>query len=470
MRKITAICLLAVVVFSGCAEKRSRGLKPERAENWLVTYVDTVKIGYSVMRRERLRDGYRLEGMMRMNVDMGGVKQDVRYSSEIFTAPDFSLRSFDFRFQAQGRTQNVTGVVEGRNLKLVGKGDQSRTIPLRGPVYPMAALGTLVVRRNPAPDAKFSFDVFDVSVVSVVPVQVTVLGRDTVSLNGEKQEALKMQVRLAQVEMTSWLDAEGLPLVELSPPRMRSVRTTAAQAMAEEKGRGRLDILRMFRVPVDTTVAEPARVRRAVLEITGIKPEEASLAFDYQRVIGNQPLVIEISTPSLPAEVRLPVGGQEDFLKPTLSVQCDHPEIKAKAREVVGPTDEAVQAARTLASWVFAALNKVPTASFPSALEVLRQMEGDCNEHAVLYAALARALGIPTKITVGLVYMEGAFYYHAWNEVFLGRWIPVDATLGEFPASALHLKLGEGELSEQAQVLAVVGRIGIRLKAWETSR
>jgi hypothetical protein len=82
----------------------------------------------------------------------------------------------------------------------------------------------------------------------------------------------------------------------------------------------------------------------------------------------------------------------------------------------------------------------------------------------VLFAALARSVGIPTKTAVGLIYMNRAFYYHAWNEVYLGTWIPVDATFGEFPASALHLKLAEGELSQQAEILGLVGSIGIKVK------
>ena len=37
----------------------------------------------------------------------------------------------------------------------------------------------------------------------------------------------------------------------------------------------------------------------------------------------------------------------------------------------------------------------------PSALETLKSRVGDCNEHATLFAALARSLGVPTRIAVG---------------------------------------------------------------------
>ncbi len=73
---------------------------------------------------------------------------------------------------------------------------------------------------------------------------------------------------------------------------------------------------------------------------------------------------------------------------------------------------------------VNALLEKKPTVSLPSAREVLRTKVGDCNEHTALYVALARALGIPARIDVGLVFVRGAFYYHAWPEVYIDEGRP----------------------------------------------
>ena len=88
--------------------------------------------------------------------------------------------------------------------------------------------------------------------------------------------------------------------------------------------------------------------------------------------------------------------------------------------------------AERLTRHVNAMLEKKPTVSLPSAREVLRTKIGDCNEHTVLYVAMARAIGIPARIAVGLTFVRGAFYYHAWPEVYLdegagrGYWLPVD--------------------------------------------
>jgi transglutaminase-like putative cysteine protease len=90
----------------------------------------------------------------------------------------------------------------------------------------------------------------------------------------------------------------------------------------------------------------------------------------------------------------------------------------------------------------------------------------------VLFVALARAAGLPARIDVGLVYVHGAFYYHAWPEVFLaagktkasaaetvatGHWMAVDPTLNQFPADSTHLRLLRGGLERQAAILPLIG-------------
>jgi len=78
---------------------------------------------------------------------------------------------------------------------------------------------------------------------------------------------------------------------------------------------------------------------------------------------------------------------------------------------------------------------------------------------------MARALGLPARIAVGMVYVHGAFYYHAWPEVYLdagrgrGLWLPVDPTLNQFPADATHLRLARGGLDKQAAILPLIGRL-----------
>ena len=78
---------------------------------------------------------------------------------------------------------------------------------------------------------------------------------------------------------------------------------------------------------------------------------------------------------------------------------------------------------------------------------------------------MARALGIPARIAVGLVVVR--------RRVLLPRvarglprrrrrprpWLPVDPTFNQFPADATHLRLARGGLDKQAAILPLIGRL-----------
>ncbi len=122
-------------------------------------------------------------------------------------------------------------------------------------------------------------------------------------------------------------------------------------------------------------------------------------------------------------------------------------------------------------------LAKKAAVSLPSALDVLRLREGDCNEHTYLYVALARAAGLPSRINVGIIYANGsqlpedmaerqpAFYYHAWPSVFTGEWVDMDPTLGGNLVDAAYVTLALGELEEQMRLLGVFGRLSVDILA-----
>ncbi|MEK6196395.1 MAG: transglutaminase-like domain-containing protein [Deltaproteobacteria bacterium] len=103
--------------------------------------------------------------------------------------------------------------------------------------------------------------------------------------------------------------------------------------------------------------------------------------------------------------------------------------------------------------------------SLPDALSTLENRIGDCNEHEVLFAAMARAAYLPTKVEAGVVYLNGRFFYHAWNHVDLGRsdWITADALFNQIPADVTHIRLTSGAQEDQLNILGLIGKLGITL-------
>jgi hypothetical protein len=138
-------------------------------------------------------------------------------------------------------------------------------------------------------------------------------------------------------------------------------------------------------------------------------------------------------------------------------------DILTTALGIIGDEREPRKMVQKLNQWVTDSVAKAVTFGVPNALEVLRTRKGDCNEHTQLYVALVRTLGIPARVATGLLYLNGKFYYSAWAEVWLGEWVAVDPTFGQFPADAAHLRFVVGGLSRQTELLQLMGNLKIKV-------
>ena len=160
--------------------------------------------------------------------------------------------------------------------------------------------------------------------------------------------------------------------------------------------------------------------------------------------------------------------GVAQYLAPAPFIESADAAIVATARSIVGSGRDATAAAHALVAWVNEHLEQAPSVTVPSAREVLAARRGDCNEHAVLLAALAGAAGIPARVVGGAMYLDGAFYYHAWTELWLGTWVSADAVFRQLPTDATHVKLLEGGPERHMELAGIVGEL--RFTAEESER
>ena len=110
-------------------------------------------------------------------------------------------------------------------------------------------------------------------------------------------------------------------------------------------------------------------------------------------------------------------------------------------------------------AWVATNVKQAVSPGAPDALQLLRTRRGDANDHAQLFVALARGIGIPSRVAMGVVYVNGKFYYHAWPEVFLRDWTALDPTFGQFPADASHVRLVAGGMARQPELLRLMASV-----------
>jgi transglutaminase-like putative cysteine protease len=188
-----------------------------------------------------------------------------------------------------------------------------------------------------------------------------------------------------------------------------------------------------------------------------------------QRLKGDTLTITREGPEALRAGYRLPDGAKSSmmalFLDSEPLLETRNPNIVLLARRLRGTETDPRVVAERINRWVYDSLQKSITIGVPSAAATLRARRGDCNEHTQLAVALSRAAGIPARVAAGLAYVDGKFYYHAWPEIWLDRWVAVDPTFGQFPADAAHLRLTVGGLGRQADLLRLMGPLKIDVLA-----
>ena len=213
----------------------------------------------------------------------------------------------------------------------------------------------------------------------------------------------------------------------------------------------------------DRALPTPRQLSRLELELSGVNPDSLDLDGGGQRVKGRK-LEIRVTSSGGVDREHVTAEEQNEYLHSTRFIQSDHPRllaVLAEACEISAPSEDKI---RSILAWMRRNISARPTFSLPNTLEVLQSRQGDCNEFAVLFGSLARAAGIPTRIAMGLIYLDNAFYYHAWCEcVIAGNWVTVDPIFGQFPADAAHVRLIAGEMDRQVEILPLIGNLGIKV-------
>ncbi|HEX9445829.1 MAG TPA: transglutaminase-like domain-containing protein [Candidatus Binatia bacterium] len=444
------------------------GAITEPMDEWWGVYFHGEKIGYSSQKITPEPGGYNVKSASVLRLNILETTQTVASRLEMSADGQWAMKRFDFELDSNNVRFGARGAFAAGKLSLVVDSGGHRTeseIAIRQPPYLLAALKPYIVTQDLEPGKEHIFPTFDPATLSQQLTSVTIEGRERIRIGGRMEPAIRLRQQFRGISVLSWVDGSGRTLKEESPTGLSLVRQTAEEAATVPGAKSlSLDLLAETSVAVATPIADPGRKEFLRLRLSGFELGRFPLDGGRQRLFDD---VLEIKREPLNGgrSYRLPVNAERfaSYLQPTPFVQSDHPQIRALAREIVGAETDPVKASGRIKDWVYRGLAKEPTVSIPNALEVLRTRKGDCNEHAVLFSALARAAGIPAKTAVGVVYLKGAFYYHAWSEVWLGEWVSLDPVLNQFPADVTHVKFLEGDIDRQVDILQLIGNLKIQV-------
>lgn len=314
-------------------------------------------------------------------------------------------------------------------------------------------------------------DAFDPMTLSMGKARVKCIAEQTIEILGERVDTRVVAITINGLTSKAWI-ADNEEVVQAEAPFgfvLRKITPEEAIRPVSEDSSSTL----MDSVAVQPTGMKPFRgARKMTVRFSGVSADRMPPTDETQTAVANVYTITALPEPKPETAAESEKG--QDILKNELKndafVQSDHSRIKEAAAGIVGTETETWKKAMLIYDWVFANIRKVPVFSLPSALEVLESKEGDCNEHTVLYTALARAVGVPTRIAIGLVWSEdlNGFYYHAWPEVYAaGGWTWIDPTLGQRVADATHIKLLNGSIETWPQMLPYLGQLEIEVIAIE---
>jgi hypothetical protein len=514
-----ALVAAALVLSCGCGEGPSDppsaaavDAEPEAAattledrELWEVFRIGETRVGYgrTIIRTEGQggADVVRIEGLNRLKFRRAGrqIALGVDFASR--QTPGGELIDFEASISQGPRPiQQTRGKVVGDKLEMdvttLGK-TVSSSIPWQsdfcGPLAPQ-----LDLMRNPLkPGEKRTVHELMPAANVVCRTEMAAAEYEPVDVLGQTHDLLRIDLTTTlpggQVQRsTAWMDGSGDVLrSHQEAMNMESFRASKEAALASAD-RAEFDMVLGLSVGVDLALENPHETRRIRYRLTldGGNPADVFPSGLTQEVRSIDENTAEVTVYAVrPEEAG---GGQSQDgadgppqqpgphdLESNSLVQSDDAEIAAAARQVAAGEKTTWQAALALERY---AHDKITSSNysqaFDSAAAVMKTGEGDCTEHAVLLAALARASKIPARVVIGLVYTNQTgrptFGYHMWDELYIGdRWIPMDATLGSGGIGAAHLKLahssleGASALSSFLPVAQVAGRLRIEIEEVE---
>jgi transglutaminase-like putative cysteine protease len=455
------------------------------------------RIGFASTTIDTLTTGIEITDYFVADLPLAGRVHRASARSVVLLSRGLALRTFDVQAEAAGTPLRVVGRTEGDSVVIFamdvpGQPTDTQRVAVRGPVLvPTLAPLAVALGETPKRGKTYRLPTFDPQQMRSRDVAMTVTAESLFVVDDSARfdaaakiwkSALTDTVRAWHVVgedaagFDGWVDAQGR-VVQARQPAGIVVRRMAYElafenwriardaAAASDSGPSR-DIFESTAISAGVSLGASAmsqlRVRLAGVSLAGydLAGGRQSLRGDTllveRRAVGATSFSLTTRAPEFLARFKAELAAE-----PLL--QSNDIAIVQKAIAITGLERDARRVAEKLNRWVYDSLVKEVTFSVPNALQVLRTRRGDCNEHTQLYVALARAVGIPARIATGLAFVRGKFYYHAWPEVWLDDWVPVDPTFGQFPADAAHLRFVVGGLGRQTELLRLIGNLQIQV-------
>jgi hypothetical protein len=481
MRKYLVCCGVLVLAAAPARAEAPKQVK----ETWDAAYLEGAKAGFvhTLVQQYGEGDAAVLRTVLTMDLRIRRYNAVVPLHMQTVTDETPAGRVVGVgltQFLDKGRLV-VVGRVENGELVVQSNGE-TRRLPWDPEVIGSQKQDNLLREKKAKPGDKFTFRSFEpglmlpatVRVAVKEPEEVDVLRAKKAEGGEEKVERVKQRLLRAETapdkvevggqsvplpRLVTWLDRDYEALRgEMELPglgRVTLYRTTPA--VAREGGAAPAlmpDLGLTTLIPLNRPLADPLGARSVTYRVTLKGDDDPASAFvrdDRQQAADARGDTFELTVrgSSPPAADDAEADAKPEYLKSNYFLDSDDEQVRDLAARAAGREADPWRKALLIEKWVHENMRGSNSIGFATAGQVARGLSGDCRQHAMLAAAMCRAVGVPARTAVGLVYADDpgrgpVLAFHMWTEVFVkGRWHGLDATLGRGRVGAGHLKIGD---------------------------
>lgn len=449
---------------------------------WMSVLLDGRKIGNMHVTRQVRDDSVITTQKMDVQLDRAGVKVDLSTGESDAETLTGEPLAFTSRSSISGIASTVQGTRrdDGRFDVVSEVGGMKSTRIIDWPRGALLAEGLRLaeLRTGLDPGTRFSEIAFQPETLDGVAVDSVVGPRERVDLpDGTSAMLTRIDQTFHLAGMAtrsqSWVDAEGLARKTTLPVMGMDMILLACSKSCAKAPNQSADILVHALVQSPQAIT-PEQLRSGVTFTVSATRGGTQLQFAQtgeqrvSNVAGDTELRIApvngVAPPNATEAPPTPADSQaNDWL------QSNAPEMRKLADQGVGDAKTPAQKMHNLQEFVRRFIRtKDLNVGYASALEVAKNPEGDCTEHAVLLAALGRASGIPTRVVDGLAYVDHyagqdhVFVPHAWAQAWVdSHWQSFDAALPGFDAGHIALSTGDGDPWRFFSGMDTIGRMRI---------
>ena len=436
---------------------------------WTGIVFNGEKIGFSHQRFVPDQQRFRISSEAALRLRFLMIDKQFAFISHDWVDERLQLENLEYEYKIDQSRRFIKGQVINNEL-LLEVSNQAHTdkkvLAFEGELVPMNAVYLYPVLHGLEVGKVYNYQVFDGETLSIHAVEQTIEAYQSSELFPEK--AFKVETEMMGLSTTTWIDAKGLPQFELSlrgtlisalePEKFaREYLTQAALSKSEH-------FLSYSLIPVQNKIENPRNLTAMRVRLSGMPESFEVINTSMQRCKqANSAWLCQVQQAMKPTSdiQAMKKSKLEHYLLPSFTVNSTARQISKLAEEIAGPSTSPNDQVVQIIGWMNVNIEKEVIDSFNS-LDVLKQRKAECQGHSLLFAALARNLGIPTRLLNGVVYSEeyNAFLYHTWVESFIDdRWQAIDPTFGQRHADATHIALIEGE--DIAQLTALLPLIGV---------